>query len=141
MAGPILHGAPEGLIFSRRISDSFSFILSEVTTPGGRSHNPTGPSYEKTYASTGTVARRDFRIDGSLHREDGPAFEEFGLSGNLERHEYYVHGVRHNALGPAVLWWDENEQVIKCKFYLNGEKMTEEDFLARTPATKSAEKR
>ena len=56
-----------------------------------------------------------------LHREDGPAVE--GYDGYKA---WYINGKRHREDGPAIEWKDGRS------WYLNGEKLTEQEFLKRT---------
>ena len=58
-----------------------------------------------------------------LHREDGPAFE--GSNGSKE---WRINGKTHREDGPAIEWREGSV----ASWYLNGEKLTEQEFLKRT---------
>jgi len=56
-----------------------------------------------------------WRLNGKLHREDGPAL----LCANGSKH-WWFHGIRHREDGPAVIradglkeWWYEGELIFK----------------------------
>ena len=88
---------------------------------------------------------RCWRLDGNLHREDGPAIEYadgarwWYLNGNLHREDgpaieyadgtrcWYLNGKRHREDGPAI------EYAYGTRFwYLNGEQYTKMEFLKKT---------
>ena len=58
-----------------------------------------------------------------LHREDGPAYE--GTGGFIK--EWRIDNNLHREDGPAIEWsWGGRS------WYINGEKLTEQEFLKRT---------
>jgi hypothetical protein len=65
-----------------------------------------------------TEWRLDGKLDGKLHREDGPAVE--WPAGTKE---WYLNGKRHRVDGPAIEWGDGT-----WSWYLNGKQLTEEQF-------------
>ena len=52
--------------------------------------------------------RIEYRLNGILHREDGPALEYF----NGDKY-YFVDGILHREDGPAVFLDNENKELIK----------------------------
>jgi hypothetical protein len=56
-----------------------------------------------------------WKLNGRLHREDGPAVES--INGNKE---WYCHGQLHRVDGPAIEWYDGDKW-----WYLKGKKYTE----------------
>lgn len=86
--------------------------------------------------------RYEWRLDGALHREDGPAIEygdgggSWWLNGRLHRvggpaiehadgHKaWYQNGKIHRADGPAVERTDG-----RVEWWLNGEEVSEEDVM------------
>jgi|14_taG_2_1085336.scaffolds.fasta_scaffold94655_2 hypothetical protein len=62
-------------------------------------------------------------LNGKVHREDGPAAEY----ADGKRH-WFAFGVLHREDGPAI----ELPEGIRC-FYLNGKKLTPDEFLEKTP--------
>jgi len=64
--------------------------------------------------------RKEWYLNGNLHREDGPAIE---LANGVNL--WYLNGKRHRVDGPAIecAWGDK-------EWYLNGKEYTEEEFLA-----------
>ena len=66
--------------------------------------------------------RTEWRLDGRLHREDGPAVEYV----NKTKH-WFLNGKRHREDGPAIEIADGLN-----KWYLNGERLSETEFNKRT---------
>jgi hypothetical protein len=62
--------------------------------------------------------RKEWLLNGKLHRTDGPAVEY--ASGSKEWH---LNGELHRTDGPAIEWADGSKA-----WYLNGEELTKEDF-------------
>jgi len=62
---------------------------------------------------------KSWRLNGRLHREDGPAYE--GITGHKE---WWLNGKRHRLDGPAV----EYPNGYKA-WFLNGKQYTEEEFV------------
>ena len=69
---------------------------------------------------------KQWRVNGKLHREDGPAYESAD-----GRKEWRLNGKFHREDGPAV------EHVSGDKaWWLNGREYTEEEFLKATQPAK-----
>ena len=60
-----------------------------------------------------------WRLNGKLHREDGPAIEY--ANGNKW---WYLNGKYHREDGPAIEWADGDKE-----WWLNGEEVTEEEVM------------
>lgn len=83
--------------------------------------------------------KREYRLNGRLHREEGPAIEHAKIEGEALSVEWYVHGRRHRKDGPAFetksgakLWYRngrlhrENGPALETRggikaWYFNGE--------------------
>ena len=78
----------------------------------GKLHRLDGPAVE--YAE-GT---KDWYVNGKRHREDGPAYEDADGS-----KDWYVNGKRHREDGPAVEYADGDKE-----WWINGVWYTEEDW-------------
>lgn len=65
---------------------------------------------------------RSWRLNGKLHREDGPAVED--ASGNRV---WWLNGKRHREDGPAIEYADGGKE-----WYLNGKLLTEAEHAAAT---------
>ena len=65
---------------------------------------------------------RCWRLDGKLHREDGPAIEYADGA-----RWWYLNGNLHREDGPAIEYLDGRRS-----WYLGGVKYTEEDFIKKT---------
>ena len=95
-------------------------------------------TYEVTEHDDGT---QSWRLNGNLHREDGPAIitstgnQEWWVTGKLHREdgpavvwvdghqEWWVTGNHHREDGPAVIWSDGTQE-----WWVNGKQLTEEQF-------------
>ena len=72
---------------------------------------PDGPSdVGEDYNGKGGNRRTEWRLNGKLHREDGPAIE--WASGTKE---WYLNGKRHREDGPAVEYIDGSK-----KYWIDG---------------------
>jgi antitoxin component YwqK of YwqJK toxin-antitoxin module len=95
----------------------------------------------KIFESNQTVVQREHyengklkfeacRLNGELHREDGPAYKRWYHNGQLKFEEWYLNGKKHREDGPAYQQWYENGQKWNESYYLNGiEYKTEEEWL------------
>ena len=62
----------------------------------------------------------EYRLDGSLHREDGPAYTESnGYQG------WWINGKRHRLDGPARIdtkglqeWWIEGQRYLRQEYFM-----------------------
>ena len=75
-----------------------------------------------TYQVTVFDDRTEWRLDGQLHRTDGPAVEY--ANGNRF---WYLNGQRHRVDGPAVESADGT-----CYWYLTNEEVTEAEHRRQT---------
>jgi hypothetical protein len=75
--------------------------------------------YEVVVYSSGT---KEWRLNGKLHREDGPAYEHHSGSKT-----WYLYGNLHREDGPAVERYDGTKE-----WWLDGESLSEEEHRART---------
>ena len=98
----------------------------------------------KTYEVTVNEEIKEWRMNGKLHREDGPAVEladgakYWYIDGNLHREDgpaieyangtkyWFLHGKRHREDGPACEYVDGNKF-----WYLHGVVIAEADFFKR----------
>ena len=102
-----------------------------------------------TYTVTVDGARTEWRLNGKLHREDGPAIEtasgtkEWRLNGNLHREDgpavewsngynaWWLNGNLHREDGPATEYADGAKA-----WWLNGVRLTEAEHARRTSKAK-----
>ena len=81
------------------------------------------------YYNNGQIEYEEYRINGMLHRKNGPAVQIWDSTGQKRSEEYYLNGKRHNEHGPAVQKWFENGQISREEYWLNGEKVTKEHVM------------
>ena len=67
--------------------------------------------------------RTEWRLNGKLHREDGPALEYADGS-----KEWWLNGKLHRVDGPAVEYAADGSE----EWWLNGRRLTESEFNSRT---------
>jgi hypothetical protein len=77
----------------------------------GNLHRTDGPAFE------GADGSRDWRLNGELHRTDGPAIEWADGS-----KMWYLNGKRHRIDGPAVVRHDSRKE-----WWLNGKEVSWRD--------------
>jgi uncharacterized protein len=66
--------------------------------------------YSRKIADGGVL--EEYRQDGGLHREDGPAIIRHRSDGTIQQQEYYRDGRRHREDGPAWIQLDSAGTVI-----------------------------
>jgi len=86
----------------------------------GKLHREDGPAIDEFNGN------KFWYINDKLHREDGPAVEEF--NGNKF---WYINGKLHREDGPALEYSNGDKY-----WYLNGEEYTESEFKANTQPPK-----
>ena len=74
---------------------------------------------------TNEFGTKYWRLNGKLHRIDGPAIE----LANGDK-EWHLNGKRHRTDGPAVEWIG-----VAKHWYLNGKRLTVEEFNERITQT------
>jgi len=87
----------------------------------GKLHREDGPA--KEYANGG----KSWYLNGERHREDGPAIE-YAYGGK----SWYLNGKLHREDGPAIEDSDGNKY-----WYLNGVELTEQEHTQKTRAKKT----
>ncbi len=71
---------------------------------------------------TGFRRKETWRMDGQIHRSDGPAVTIFAArNGKVSEEKYYDHGIAGRKNGPAEIGYGGSGRVISKSWYLNGE--------------------
>ena len=68
----------------------------------------------------GNIKFEQYRVDGKLHRNDGPAAIEYYENGDKKYEEYLINGKYHRNDGPAIIKYSENGNIQYEEYYLNG---------------------
>ena len=89
----------------------------------------TSKVYEKVHVN-GRLRSRKYKLNGVLHRTDGPAWEQWDDDGRLFSRSFWVNDELHRTDGPAWEEWDKKGRFIYREFWINNEELTEKDFLA-----------
>jgi hypothetical protein len=90
---------------------------------------------EEFYWDDGTLRHRRTKFG-----TDHIVYEYWYEDGQMEQRYFSNNTFLCNRHGPAYEAWDKKGQRFVCEFWIDGEQLTEEEFLA-LPATKSASKR
>lgn len=63
-----------------------------------------------------------------LHREDGPAYQEWTSDGKIAVEKYFVNGEYHRIDGPAIKMFFSNGKIKNKQYWVNGCRLKEEWF-------------
>jgi len=91
----------------------------------GQSYKDGGPTIYRIYNKDNMIDEEDYRLDGKLHREDGPAQTFYFKNGQIIHEFYYLNGKHHREDGPAEIRYI-NGKIERKYYYLNDEKITDE---------------
>lgn len=67
--------------------------IQDVFKLNGRVHKEDGPAWID-YFEDGSISEEAYYIDGKMHREDGPAHIEYHRGGSVKYLFYYINGIR-----------------------------------------------
>ena len=62
------------------------------------------------------------------HKEDGPAFIRYYLSGEKELEAWWVDDERHKIDGPACIFYDPDGTIIDKEYWINNIGLTKEQW-------------
>jgi len=76
-----------------------------------------------THYIKGILSRKEYRLNGKLHRLDGPAIISYYKTGKLYAEEYYLYDQRHRPFeeGPAYIGYYETGNIYLVKYFVDGE--------------------
>ena len=100
----------------------------------GHLHREDGPAVIRYYPD-GQVKEEEWRLDGHLHREDGPAGIEYYPDGQVKEEWWRLDGWQHREDGPAAIWYYPDGQVRQEEWWLNHKAYSQAEHEARSPAT------
>jgi antitoxin component YwqK of YwqJK toxin-antitoxin module len=111
----------------RKYYDSGQIRMVVYSNNEGFPQREDGPAVQYWYKN-GQENFRKYYINGYNHREDGPAVIEWFEDGQIKYKNYYRYGNIHRDDGPAFQLWFKNGQGESIKYYINGKKLSKEDF-------------
>ena len=76
-----------------------------------------------THYKNGQKASEQYRLNGKLHRTDGPAYIVWYKNGQKASEEYHMNGQFHRTDGPAYIHWYQNGKKRSEQYYMNDEKI------------------
>jgi len=83
------------------------------------------------YYSNGNIRYEKWhREDGEfyLHREDGPAYVVYYVSGEKMNEAWWVNGKKHRIDGPAFIHYNEDDTIWLESYYINGKRLSKEEW-------------
>lgn len=90
-------------------------------------HREDGPAYQ-TFFESGQLQYEAYRINCQYHREDGPARKKWYENGEVEYEEYWVNHKQHREDGPAWIWYNEDGIIKSQYFYIDGRQLSEKEW-------------
>lgn len=72
---------------------------------------------------TRTITYKD--KNGEIHREIGPAYQEFFEDGTISYEMYGLHGYNHRTDGPATVQYNRDGKIVHWNWCINGYSKTE----------------
>ena len=98
----------------------------------------TEPTLKETYHPDGSIEWQQWWLNGKRHRDNGPAsigyyqiLDEQSSTkscGSIEWQSWWLNGKRHRVDGPASIKYRLDGSILKQLWFLNGRKLTEEEF-------------
>jgi len=83
------------------------------------------------YYNNGNIWHEGWHKEGNeyqCHREDGPAYVVYYYSGEKEFEVWCVHNKKHKVDGPAFISYNKDGTVRFEKYYINGERLSKEEW-------------
>lgn len=87
------------------------------------------------YYSDESVSADEYRVDGHLHREDGPAMVHYERDGSIEAEFWFYQGKRHCSTGPAHTAYPCGTQGIIISYWKHGKRLDPNMFDGIMPGT------
>lgn len=76
--------------------------------------------------TNGIIRHKIWSEENKIHRENGPAWIEYYVTGNVKTKAYFFNGVLHREDGPAVKKYTPDGKMYSPEYYLNGERVSKE---------------
>ena len=89
----------------------------------------TESNLKESFYSDGSIAEQSWRLNGELHRDDGPAEIIYRRDGSIYWQEWYLNGKRHRSDGPASIKYKRDGSIERQEWWLNGKKLTKEEII------------
>jgi hypothetical protein len=83
-------------------------------------HLPIDSGYLILYTTEPVESYPEAVANSVLHRDDGPAFQEFDEDHNIVGLQWYQHGQLHRLDGPALIWHSSDGSPFSEGWYENG---------------------
>jgi hypothetical protein len=79
---------------------------------------------------SGKLRYRYYELNGSYHKEDGPAFIEYREDGSISYQSYWLNNNRHREDGPAMIDYHTDGSINRRDYYLNHKRLNKEEYEA-----------
>jgi antitoxin component YwqK of YwqJK toxin-antitoxin module len=94
-------------------------IKSQQWRINGILNNENGPAVIYYYKN-GQIKSQSWYINGIIHNVNGPAYIDYYKNGKIEYQAWYINGILHNENGPSNIFYYENGQIESQSWYING---------------------
>ena len=84
------------------------------------------PEKNIKYYDDGNIRYISYILDSQIHREDGPAFQEWHENGNVKLISYKQHNKYHRENGPALTGCYYNGKKMYMYYFINGDRHRED---------------
>ncbi len=101
-------------------------LLKTQYLKDGKLHRQDGPAMIEYKKNSKYKSSEIYCINGTVHRDDGPAaiyYYNSEVKHFLYIEIYYILGKPHNLKGPARIYYDENGNVEREQYFINGERI------------------
>ena len=75
----------------------------------------------------------EWKLDGKLHREDGPAYIKYYADENIWSKHYCINGKYHREDGAAFICYNEDGSIRYLEYDLNGKRYSSLEYLKLIP--------
>ena len=93
----------------------------------GSRHREDGPAYI-WYYETGQVKRESWYFNGQYHRADGAALIEYYKSGIMKEY-WFINSKVHRIEGPAITVYHRSSEIKEELWYLDGKESNHKEWL------------
>ncbi len=98
-------------------------VKSILYKVNGRMHRDNGPAYQ-VWNDAGVLIREKWYQNGRWHRDNGPAYQQWNDAGELIVEEWHQNGRWHRDNGPAYQKWNNAGGLIVEEWYQNDRELT-----------------
>lgn len=102
-----------------RYYSSIELKYTETWKLDGKIHRSDGPAFIEYYPD-GNLKREDWKIHGDFCRSDGPAYIQYYSNGQAKIQEWIFNNLAHRSDGPAYIHYHEDGIIKHFRWYKDG---------------------